>query len=247
MRTQEEKYESFFDFEQQCGTIKHSHCLCCRTVSIKNNGVPKTKPGVCTRCKPYKDVDYYLKRHLLPVWYKNGDTNNKPNFRIPAVLACLTQAEKMLIQRVSPFIPLHHIKNGTCGLKGHVCAYEQDINEFIQRLLRRREDTTLLRVVKTIKTEIGSKTSETKKAFCVRKSAVEKALRWLKQNNPLYQDIDIDMSNLDWIEGPTGSLIDNTILKSKMKFILKKTTMLLMQIWAQPHGKLLNMSASQRM
>jgi len=65
--------------------------------------------------------------------------------------------------------------------------------------------------VKTIKTEIGSKTSETKKAFCVRKSAVEKALRWLKQNNPLYQDIDINMSNLDWIEGPTGSLIDNTI------------------------------------
>jgi hypothetical protein len=153
-----------------------------------------------------------LDHDALPVWYKNGDKNNTARYHVPHELAKLTLAEKMLIQRVSPFVPLSHIKNGTCGLSGHVCAFEQDIDEFIQRLPRKHTDVAMLKVVKTIKTEVGSDVATKKKVFKIRKAAVIAALVWLKKNNPLYSDVIIDESNMDWIEGDTG-YFDGTVIE----------------------------------
>ena len=79
----------------------------------------------------------------------------------------------MLIQRVSLFMPLHHLKNGTCGIQGHVCAFEQDVNEFAKWLPRSKEDTAILRVVKQIKTEVGSSKRSTRKAFKVRRANID--------------------------------------------------------------------------
>lgn len=211
-KSQNEKYDSFVDFEDKCANLNHQTCSCCHTIGLRVHGVPK-KGGVCSNCKKFKDDKYYLNRGCLPVWFRNGDTKNKAQFRVPRVLTCLTQAEKLLIQRVSPLVPLHHIKNGTCGVSGHVCAFEQDINEFVQRLPRKRDDTTILQVVKSIKTEIGSK-SATKKMFRVRRKAVEDALLWLKCNNPLYFDIEIDMSNLSWLNGNHTGYLDNNIIET---------------------------------
>jgi hypothetical protein len=162
--------------------------------------------GVCTPCYKFRDPNHYLKNDNLPVWYKDDDKNNMPNYHVPDELNSLSQAERMLVQLVSPFVPLHHIKNGTCGLSGHVCAYEQDVSEFVQRLPRRAEDTALLRVVKTIRTEIGGDKESTYKAFRVSKRKVLDALLWLKQHNRFYKDIVIDMSNMDWMEGDTDTL-----------------------------------------
>lgn len=168
----------FKEFEDNCESIKHKVCECCRTISITTKGIANAKnKGTCQRCKNYKDKNYYIKNHYLPVWYKNGDKKNKPNYRVPTVLSSLSQAEKMLIQRVSPFLSLHHIKNGTCGLQGHVCAFEQDVTEFITRLPRCREDTTILRIIKSIKTEIGNTKRATKKAFIVRQEKIEAGKR----------------------------------------------------------------------
>lgn len=211
-KSRNEKYTSFIDFEDRCANLKHQVCKCCHTVGLRVQGVPK-KGGVCLNCKKFKDDDYYLNRKCLPVWFRNGDMKNKPQFRVPNVLTSLTQAEKLLIQRVSPLVPLHHIKHGTCGVSGHVCAFEQDINEFVQRLPRKRDDTTILQVVKNIKTEIGSK-SATKKLFRVRRKAVEDALIWLKSNNPLYFDIEIDMSNLSWLNGSHAGFLDHNIIET---------------------------------
>ena len=99
------------------------------SLNIKINSTGKYK-GMCTKCAKKKDALYYLKRKELPVWYKDG----VPQYRVPSVLSCLSDAEKMLIQKVSPFVPLHHIKNGLYGLTGHVCAFEQDIDGFISKL-----------------------------------------------------------------------------------------------------------------
>ena len=172
----EEKTNCFSTFDESCSVLKHKKCVCCRSVSISLKGLPVSGVGVCQTCKPYKDKNYFLKNHLLPVWYKNGDTKKEANFNIPQVLSCLTQAEKMLIQRVSLFLPLHHLKNGTCGIQGHVCAFEQDVNEFVKRLPRSKGDTALLRVVKQIKTEVGSTKRSTRKAFKVRKIKVEEGM-----------------------------------------------------------------------
>ena len=79
--------------------------------------------GVCEGCSKRNDPDYYLRHNCLPIWYKDG----RPVFVLPPELCGLSYAEKMLLQQASPFIPLQHIKNGTFGLSGHVCAFEQNI------------------------------------------------------------------------------------------------------------------------
>ena len=117
-----EKKQVTKDFEGLMPMTKHNHCICCHQIWIKQQ---LNVRGVCKTCQKHGDTKYYLKNDGLPVWYFNGDKKKQPQFHVPDELKNLTIAEKMLIQRVSPFVPLHHIKGGTMGLKGHVCAFEK--------------------------------------------------------------------------------------------------------------------------
>lgn len=160
--SEKEKKEATLEFESQLLGLKQSFCSCCYTVSMLNK---TNKKGICTWCVSLKDAKYYLEQDALPVWYENGNKDNPPQYDIPEELVCLSQAEKMLIQQLSPFVPLAHIKNGTCGLSGYVCAFEQDVNDFIKCLPHCLDDTALLRVVKTVQTEVGGKSNVTEKTF----------------------------------------------------------------------------------
>ena len=194
--SEKEKKQVIRDFEGLVRQSKHTHCKCCRRIRIKQE--LSQKHSICTSCRKFKDNQYFLRNNGLPVWYLNGDSSNDPNFCIPLELKNLSMAEKMLIQRVSPFVPLHHIKNGVMGLKGHVCAFEQNIKGMVNELPRKRDDIDMLRVEQTILTEIGSESFQ-RKAFKVSRSKVVTALFWLKQHNPEYFDIEIQESNLDWL------------------------------------------------
>ena len=147
------------------------------------------KHGICSDCSKYKDIDHYKKQSWLPIWY-DGD---KPKFHVPEELSSLTLAEKMLIQLASPFVPLQHIKNGTFGLTGHVCCFEQGVEEFVNTLPRQHDNVTIMKVCKAIQSEVGS-TSSRLEEFQVRKSKLGVALLWLKQHNEEYRHINIDMS-----------------------------------------------------
>lgn len=136
------------------------------------------------------------------MWYKEGIAQ----FHVPEELQDLTLAEKLLIQRASPFVPLRFIKNGIFGISGHVCTFEQDVEDFVNRLPRHRNDVTMLSVVKTLDTEIGDKQTTRAQAFRVRKAKVGSALRWLKKHNSQYSDIVIDMAALNWLEGEEGTM-----------------------------------------
>jgi hypothetical protein len=157
--------------------------------------------GYCTKCARKADKNYLLENKLLPIWFKDDE----PQFHIPEVLLRLSHAEKMLIQRVSPFVPLHHIKQGVFGLSGHVCAFEQVIDEMVNILPRVGNDTGVIRVMQVMKTEIGSAACTTK-AFRVRRGYVLDALAWLKVYNKEYTDIVIDGSRLDWLDGDESNL-----------------------------------------
>ena len=137
----------------------------------------------------------------------DGDPKNPPNFHVPPELKNLSLAEKMLIQRVSPFVPLQHIKNGVMGLKGHVCAFEQKIEKLAMQLPRPLEEIDIVRVEQMVRSEIGSEIFH-RKAFRVSRSKVITALYWLKQHNPEYFDIEIDESNLEWIGESDAGYID---------------------------------------
>ena len=102
-------------------------------------------------CKKFKDPEYFLRNNGLPVWYMDGDPKNPPNFHVPPELKNLSLAEKMLIQRVSPFVPLQHIKNGVMGLKGHVCAFEQKIEKLAMELPRPLEEIDIVRVEQMVR------------------------------------------------------------------------------------------------
>ena len=84
-------------------------------------------------------------------------------YTVPAELSGLTIAEKLLIQRVSPFVPLSHIKNGTFGLSGHVCAFEQSVDNLFNVLPRTESDVDFIKVVQRVRAEIGAENRAEKK------------------------------------------------------------------------------------
>ncbi|CAB9531982.1 Inherit from euNOG: Conserved hypothetical protein (Partial), partial [Seminavis robusta] len=98
--------------------------------------------------------------------------------------------------------------NGVMGVSGHVCAFEQNVEEFAKELPKLPRDTTVLRVVKVVRAEIGSEEKRDHN-FLVRRSAVWEALVWLKKYNIEYKNITLKESNLDWILG-TEDYLDGT-------------------------------------
>ena len=122
-----EKVQVGLHFENLCGELKHSKCKCCLRVKIKSK---VNDSGICSLCVKFGQTDYYETKQALPMWYKGG----MAQYHVPEELQDLTLAEKLLIQRASPFVPLRFIKNGIFGLSGHVCTFEQDVEGFVNRL-----------------------------------------------------------------------------------------------------------------
>ena len=60
---------------------------------------------------------------MFPIWI---DEDSHVHYEVPTELKKLNIAEILLIQRVAPLVPLVHIRNGTLGIKGHVCSFMQD-------------------------------------------------------------------------------------------------------------------------
>jgi len=202
----EEKLDATNSFEDICSSIKHGHCQCCHMTSLN---IRVNKEGLCVgKCSLLKNINYYLEKRALPVWYND---EGKPVFTVPSYLQDLTAVEKLLIQRISPFVPLHHIKKGVFGISGHVCAFEQDIEGFVNRLPRQKDDAIFIRVLKKMKSEVCGSEETITKAYRVRKLHVLRALQFLKKYNPEYKNITIDMSALDWMKGDEG-IIDAKVL-----------------------------------
>ena len=132
----------------------------------------------------------------MPIWYEDSSNKQKARFDLPSELSNLREGEKLLLQQISCYVPLQHLKQGQIGSKGHVCCFEQTIDEVCTILPRLPKDVKIVRVIKKYRkegAEIGKKT------FCIRRTVVLNALYWLKKHNIEYADIVIQESNLDWI------------------------------------------------
>ena len=84
-------------------------------------------------------------------------------------------------------------------MKGHCCAFPQDVEGFVLELPRLPCDVTIMKVVHCLQSEVGSKNGR-KKTFCVRRSVVMNALNWLKQYNVLYKEVKLNDRNLNWLD-----------------------------------------------
>jgi hypothetical protein len=87
----------------------------------------KTSNGICFKCQSRNNKFFYsYENKLLTTWKTK---NNIIKYTLLSELQHLTLAEKLLIQRVSPLVPVIHIKNGILGTRGHVVSFYQDIAE----------------------------------------------------------------------------------------------------------------------
>jgi hypothetical protein len=99
---------------------------------------------------------------------------------------------------VSPYVPSVYIKNGSLGIKGHVCSYPQRVQDLYTTLPRLPSSATFVK----IRSFRGEEGKFDVKSFFVRQTVVLHALNWLKKYNQIYKEsVTIDESNLDWMDG----------------------------------------------
>lgn len=188
-------------FEEKMEKVTHSWCKVCRQRRIKMT----VKGDTCIRCKSQKNrVLFCHENKTLPTWQKNG----KVHYDVPNELSNLTIAEKMLIQRVSPLIPVIHIKNGMLGSKGHIVSFFQDIKGICNVLPRLPEQVSMVKVIRASVNRHGESMNN---AFVINRRRVINALEWLKKHNQLYHDITIAESNLDWMNGKRRADLPNVL------------------------------------
>ena len=196
-KKEKEKQSKIFDgavkeFETRCQNLSHFCCKVCMMTGIRIK--PSCcNPLICTTCQAQKaTIDE--KMYSLPIW---NDENGVVHYELPEELKFLQEGEKLLIQKIAPYIPLLHLKDGQLASRGHICSFRQDISSVCNILPRLPSDVHFIKVVKRYLESGGEKTN---KMFMIRRAEVLNALRWLKKYNRDYTDVEIEESNLNWIE-----------------------------------------------
>jgi hypothetical protein len=107
--------------------------------------------------------------------------------------------------------PVIHIKNGILGSRGQIVSFFQDISSIGKVLPRLPSEVQVVKVIRE-NTNIHGESST--KALTVNCERLIKALKWLHQYNPLYKDIIIDESRMNWMGGKNSCQFnDSAILK----------------------------------
>jgi hypothetical protein len=196
------------EFEKQIQDLHFVKCDICKSVSLYLNIKQQDENGnnICTECFKSKLMTKPESDRGLPVWI---DDNQDIHYELPLELTVLTEGEKLLIQQVSAYIPLHHLKFGQIGAKGHSCAFPQYVQDICDILPRLPSDVTLLKVLRNYKNK--DQTISTK-SFKIRRYVVLAALHWLKNHNREYNNITIKESNLDWMKSDEEELPASTTL-----------------------------------
>ena len=168
------KYSTFIKqttmFESTMTQLSYKKCDICHQRRLKII----VTDGVCSRCKSQKgNYTFCHGNKTLPTWIQN----NIIKYSVPPELQNLTIAEKLLIQRVSPLIPVIHIKNGSVGSRGHVVSFYQDISGICNELPKLPSDVS---VVKVLRSGITGKGENVSRTLTVNRCRVINALRWLK-------------------------------------------------------------------
>ena len=203
------KFQHVMEFESKMLRTNNVNCYHCREtfIDIVMDDLI-AKKYICNGCKNNTMTrKYFEENNWDPIWIDDDKTKH---YDIPPELQNLRLAEKMLIQRVSPCIPVVHIKNGVLGLKGHCIAFPQDITSICKELPRVK--CHLVRFIRHYGTKKDGITSKFQ-SLTVRRKKVLDALYWLQKFNHLYHDLIINPSNLDWMKGQ-----DEAELQNIMKF-----------------------------
>ena len=131
-----EKIQHILSFEAKMEKVHHKYCDSCRSVSIAMSVHTNKRTGktYCDNCK--KNVLFWSRKTFpdwLPTW---KDDDGKTHFNLPDELIGLREGEKLLIQRLSLYVPMEHLKYGAHGCNGHCCCFPQSIQDVCNELPR---------------------------------------------------------------------------------------------------------------
>ena len=185
-------------FEDMTSKLTYQKCDSCKCVKL-NQSLFKSQCGL-SRCKQCHTKKYTVSSFSHPTWV---DEQGQEQFSVPGALQGLREGEKMLIQQVSPYVPLQHLQKGSFGCKGHVCSFPQTIHSICSVLPRLPTDVSIVNIVKSFS---DSDNIPHQLTFRIRKQKVLDALKWLKQYNPEYADITIADGNLEWMDSEEENL-----------------------------------------
>ena len=132
------------EFENKLELVKYKRCDACLSVKL----LMKTREdmGGQTLCSVCHQNGYNRSMFAHPTWF---DCNKEEHLEVPDPLLDLREGEKLLIQQISPYVPLMHLQKGSFGCKGHVCSFPQDLQSVCTVLPRLPSDVTVVNVVKT--------------------------------------------------------------------------------------------------
>ena len=201
---EQQKRAVMYDFECKTMLLHHRKCLQCRRITLNHDKFNKTE-NLCQHCTEDDSKDKFcLRNNTIPIWV---DDNDDVHYDQPTELKDLSVAEQLLIQRLSPYVPIVHLKNGVFGIKGSCCAFRQDIKQVYNELPRQRVE-----LVKYIKcySSLNNEIHNTK-ILTVRKSKVLDALHFLKRHHKYYRDITINEDNLSWMGDKEEAQLDNCV------------------------------------
>ena len=115
-------------------------------MKIFNVTVGNTNHQLCSMCK--FSVSFLEEMQcILPIWF---DVSGKKHFELPEELKDLTEVEKLLIQIINAYVPVHHLFKGQTGCKGHSAAFRQDIAKVARILPNLAEDVVYVQVIKRL-------------------------------------------------------------------------------------------------
>ena len=179
-------------------------CYCCTRLCYNNGGsyINSADPSVynrelssaatdcdgmvwvCSRCKPF------LRKQKLPPFTL---VNNMRVSAIPSELSCLNNMEKRLISHVQPFMKLVVLPYDQRALKGQTINFPVNTSEICQSLPKTLDNAGIVliappRASRSEQSEIPARQTY----FSVCRPLLIRAIHWLKDNNMLYRDIEIE-------------------------------------------------------
>ena len=106
------------EFDRLNETLVYCHCTACRQVKLEMQvelfSFESDQHQLCSCCKNYSLDDIKQLHKSLPVWW---DDDNNIQFQLPEELIDLREGEKLMIQKYSAYIPIHHLYKGQVGAK----------------------------------------------------------------------------------------------------------------------------------
>ena len=171
-----------------------STCTLCRETRLGATYLWEgTERKTRQRCKGDKAGLVTEKNNAAPLQI---DASGGKRYGAPCVLACLTMEEKILIDRLSAAVTIHHMAHGGVEGAGHVATSPKPVEPMAAVRPRLPSDVTIARV----RRGATARAAATKNGiYTVRAAKVIDALRWLKTHNPYYSEVTIYHSRIDCI------------------------------------------------